>query len=59
MRIGNQEVTFFAETPIDNPDILLGINLMNGVCEGCGEPALGIQLGFLLITFTITITAAH
>jgi hypothetical protein len=59
MRIAGQEISFFIETVHDNSDMLLGINLMNGVCEGCGEPAVGIQLGLLFLTFTITITAAH
>lgn len=59
MKIAGQEVSFFVETVQDNHDMLLGINLMNGHCEGCGEPAVGIQLGLLLLTMTITITAVH
>ena len=61
MNILGQMIEFHFETPVDEQsrcDLLFGINLMNGNCQ-CGEPAVAVQLGFILFTFTITITKAH
>ncbi len=61
MKILDNKISVFLETPIsddDNADILLGLHIMEGQCENCSEPAVGIQLGLLFFTITITITKA-
>jgi hypothetical protein len=54
MRLGNIQVDFFVDTLVTNPDALLGLSILNGMCEGCGEEAIAVQLGLFFITFTIT-----
>lgn len=62
MKVFNNEIKAFIETPDvnkDNVDILLGIHVMEGECEQCKEPMIGIQIGFLFFTITITITKTY
>lgn len=62
MRIFDNDVVAYIELPdgsSDNMDALLGIHVIQGECLECGEPAIGIQIGFLFFTITITITKSH
>lgn len=61
MKLLNNDIKVFLELPWDkdNTDILLGIHTMEGECEVCGEPAIALQLGFLIFTVTITVTKSH
>lgn len=62
MKIFEDEIKTFIEFPNKEDgisDILLGIHLMEGKCEVCLQPVIGIQLGFLFFTITITVTKSH
>jgi len=62
MRLFNNDIKFFIELPdgtSESSDILLGLHIMNGECESCGKPAVGVQIGVLFFTITITITKSH
>ena len=62
MKLFNNEIKAHVEFPdgsTDNADVLLGIHIMEDECECCGEPAVGVQFGFLILTITITITKSH
>lgn len=62
MTLFDNDIRAFIEFPdgtTENADILLGIHIMEGQCEGCGSPAVGVQVGFLFFTITITITKSH
>lgn len=54
MRLGNIQVDFFVDTLVTNPDALLGLSVLNGMCDRCGGEAIAVQLGLFFITFTIT-----
>jgi len=59
MVIFDNRVTIRVETPIgndDNADILLGVHIMEGQCEDCRQPLVGVQIGILFLSITIIIT---
>lgn len=62
MRIFDNDIVAYIDLPdgfTDNIDALLGIHIMQGECLECGEPVIGIKIGFLFFTITITITKSH
>jgi len=62
MRFFNNEITMHVDVPdgsTSTVDVLFGIHVMEGECESCGEPVIGIQLGFIFFTITITIEKPH
>lgn len=62
MKIFSNEIKAFIDFPdgtTDNADVLIGIHIMEGQCECCNEPAIGIQIGLLIFTITITVTKSH
>ena len=61
MRLFNNEINLSIDLPdgSDNVDILFGMHITEGECECCGEPVVGIQIGLLLFTITITVEKPH
>jgi hypothetical protein len=61
MRLFNNEINISIDLPdgSDNVDILIGIHVIEGECECCAEPMVGIQIGLLIFTITITVEKPH